>query len=120
MIKPSVGGRQLLGRLKTPPSGIRCPIDHLVRIFILPRPLEPAPIHTHISLVFKCEVAGLTSAVEVSRSLCIEFACLRSTILCGSEPLEPLQDNGRRLSVIVSVHLNVRSTNIDLSAPCLQ
>ena len=52
--------------------------------------------------------------MKMSRPLSIESASLAPTILCGSEPLEPLRHYGRILSMVVGMHLDVRSTDVDL------
>lgn len=62
---------------------------------------------THIRLILKRELTGVSPAMEVGCPLAKEGTVRSSTLLRGSEPLEALLNDGRVFTVVVGVHLHV-------------
>lgn len=75
---------------------------------------------THISLVLKSEVTASAATVEVSRPLAIKVTAWRSTVLSGTETLEALHKYGRRLAMVVGMHLNIGCAHVHLVAAGLE
>lgn len=69
---------------------------------------------THIGFIFERELAVLSSTVEMSGTL-PEKCAVRCTAFFGSaKSLETFLNYGRIFSVVICVHLNVRSAYVDL------
>jgi hypothetical protein len=67
---------------------------------------------THISLVLERESAARANAVEVSGALAVEGTMAGSAQLSSAKSLKPFLHDCRVLSMVICVHLHVRSANI--------
>lgn len=70
------------------------------------------PIPTHICLVLECEPTPGTQAMEVGCTMAVERARLGAAVFRRPEPLESLGHDGGVFTVVVSVHLDVRCTDV--------
>ena len=71
-------------------------------------------VFLHVSFVFEGESTIPTSTVEVRRALHVEGTGAVSTVFSRPETLEALLLDDRSLTVIVRMHLNIGSADVNL------
>lgn len=74
---------------------------------------------THISLIFERKLAVFASTMKMRGTLSEKRAVRRATLFGRPQSLEAFLNNGRIFSVVIRVHLHVRSADVHFIARSL-